>query len=365
MNRKILIFGGGLLAVIIIVVGIILFLNSKSKNAAEQQTETSTNTPVTKDGTTDTSTNSKIKKISDGAVISPVLSFDGKAIWFFTNDGHLYKVNLTSGLKQEFLLPAKLDIVDGIWPRQGNDFIIVSSGSGSKSFNYYNSDDKDKPDQKFITYPSSMKEVDFLPDGKHIAYNWVTDKGSTFATANFDATGFQNIVSLPDKDLNISVSSIGDKAFAYNKSGADGKLYFVSIAGKKITTLKTSQENGAIWSPDGRRFIWNLDSGDGSKNDKLWLGDAQSYTNKDLGLNGSIWKVSFDKDGQNLYVAANDGGSDSFWRISLGTLTKTKIFSSADAGSIKINATNLLVSDDGATLYFKNSDGFLYSIPAK
>ncbi len=364
MNRKILVFGGGMLGLIIIVVGFILFLNSKSKSATDNQTENNTDSALISDEEI-ASSNSKIKKLSDSPVIAPILSFDGKAIWFFTNDGHLYKVNLSTGLKQEYLLPARLEVLDGIWPKQGNDFIIVSSGSGSKTFNYYNSDDKDSADQKFITYPSNMKEVDFLPDGKHIAYNWVTTTGSSLAIATFDTKSFQNIVSLPDKDLNVTVSSRGDKIFAFNKSGADGKLYYVTVPDKKIVTLRTSQENGAVWSPDGRRFIWNLDSGDGSRNDKLWLGDSESRSNKDLTLNGSIWKVAFDKTGQNIYVAANDGGSDSFWKVNSSTLVKTKIFSGSDAGSMKINASNLLVSDDGATLYFKNSDGFLYSIPAK
>lgn len=381
MNKKILLIMGGVLGLIIVVAGFLLFLNTQNKKtAAIQTTDTSASTTTTTDASTSSGTDnssggniptggilSKVKKISDSAVIAPVLSLDGKSVWFFTSDGHLYKINLTSGLKQEFLLPSKLSISDAIWPGIGNDFIIVTGSGSAKTFNYYNDALKDSPDQKFLTYPNNVRQIDFLQDGKHIAYTWVTDKGATLALGNFDMKeAFENIVALPSPDLSVKVSPSGNRAFLFNVNNPqDGNLYYVSFKDKKLVTLHTSSENSVVWSGDGKRFIYNRDSGDGSKNNKLWLGDSSAISNKDISLNSAVNKTTFDKTGSNIFVAVSNGGSDDIWKVDASTLAKTKVFSASDAGSIKINATNLFVSDDGATLYFKNDDGYLYSVPIK
>lgn len=361
MNRKTLLFVGGILALVIAGLVVFLVLNSKSKNAAEQQsTDTTNNTTTTVPDTT-----SKLQKVSDTNVVAPILSYDSKAVWYFTPDGHLYKLNLSTGLKQEFLLPSKLDIVSAVWPRAGSDFIIVANKSGVRSYNYYNDDFKDNTDQKFYAFPDNVKDLDFLPDGKSVLYNSVVGKNSLLVIGSYDLKTSSIVVNMPDKDLRVAVSPDGSKALAYNKNNpTDGKLYLVSIADKKIiTTLKTSQENSALWSPDGKKFIWN--KANGLPNNELWLGDANAPINNDIGLAGSVSKVAFSSDNQTAYIAAPDGSGDSFWKVDLSTLVKTKIFSVSDANGTDVHASNLLVSNDGATLYFKNSDGFLYSIPAK
>jgi hypothetical protein len=375
MNKKILMIIGGILGLIIVIVGFLLFLNNKNKNTANVATTSTTDTSVVTDPAQKNQipangilASQKLRKLSDSTVIAPVLNFDGKAIWFFTStdDGHLYKVNVTNGLKQEFILPGKVNITDGIWPSVGNDFIVVTGSGAAKSFNYYNSDLKDSPDQKFLTFPQNIREIDFLQDGKHIAYNWVKDSSSSLAIANFDLKNFESIVNLPVPNLTIKVSPNGDRAFLYNDSDhASGKLYYVSFQAKKLITLATSTDNTVIWAGDGKRFLYNRDAGDGTKNNKLWIGNSEVISNKDISLNGSVAKATFDKSGDNVYVAISNGGSDDIWKVSTTTLVKTKVFSAADAGAIRINATNLFLSSDGATLYFKNDDGYLYSVPIK
>ncbi|GAC1413387.1 MAG: hypothetical protein NVSMB66_5210 [Candidatus Doudnabacteria bacterium] len=374
MNKKLMITLGGILGLIIIVVGFLLFLNGKNKSSSNQTASNQTADNSNQGGLLSSNTGtlpsggilSKVKKISDSPVVAPVLSLDGKAAWFFTPDGHLYKINLSSGLKQEFLLPSKIDITDAIWPGLGNDFIIVSGSGSAKTFNYYNNDLKNSPDQKFATFPNNVRQVDFLQDGKHIAYTWITSTSSMLAIANYDLKGYENLVALPSSDLTVKVSPSGVRAFLYNANNPqDGTLYYVSFKDKKLITLHTSTDNSVVWSSDGKSFIYNRDSGDGSKNNKLWLGDTSAITNKDLAISGAVNKSTFDRNGSNIYVAVPNGGSDDIWRIDTLTLVKTKVFNASDSGSIKINAKNLFVSEDGATLYFKNDDGYLYSVPIK
>ncbi|MDB4940398.1 MAG: hypothetical protein JWO40_823 [Candidatus Doudnabacteria bacterium] len=372
---------GGILIIIIAVVGVLLFLNSKNKSTAvnantpiaTDNTNTNTNTSTTPDPTNPVTTpvggilaSDKIKKLSDSSVVAPILSVDEKAVWFFTNDGHLYKVNLSTGLKQESLLPEKLTVSNAIWPQLGNDFIVVSGSGSAKTFSYYNSDLANTAGQKFGTFPANVHEIDYLQDGKHIAYNWVNGATSTLAIANFDLANYENIVTLPAPDLNIKMSPNGNRALLYNETNSgDGNLYYVSFKTKKLITLHTSMDNAAIWSGDGIKFLYNRDSGDGTKNTKLWLGDSDTATNKEIALNGSVSKATFDKSGNFVFVAVSNGDSDDIWKVDTKTLAKTKVFSGTDSGTIKINATNLFVSADDATLYFKNDDGYLYSVPIK
>ncbi|MBU6447598.1 hypothetical protein KGQ24_02025, partial [Patescibacteria group bacterium] len=56
-----------------------------------------------------------------------------------------------------------------------------------------------------------------------------------------------------------------------------------------------------------------------------------------------------------------DGLSEEVWKINLSTMSKTKVFTPAD-NDPAINSSHLLISSDGATLYFLNSDGYIYSV---
>lgn len=369
MNKRLLTILGGLAALIIVIIGFIYYVSSKNKSttpptdSSQAQNNTggdsgnSSNSGGNEQSAPPTST-SKVHRISDVTGLAPALSYDSKSIWFFTADGHLYKVNLATGLKQEYLLPQKVIIADAIWPISGDDFIIVSGSGTNKSFYYYDSANKN-----FITYPQNLKEMDFMPDGSKIAYNWVSGLNSELSIADKQAKNFQNIVSLPSADQTIKVSPSGTRAFTYDKSNPqDGKLNLVDLNAKTVVTIGTSNENSAVWSPDGKHFVYNRADGK-TKNNQLWLGDAQAVTNLPLHIEASVSKVAFDKDGSNIYIAAPtvDGLSETVWKVDVASLTKTQLFKPAD-NDPRINSSNLLVSGDGTELYFKNSDGYVYSI---
>jgi Tol biopolymer transport system component len=369
MNKKILIIAGSILGLIIIIVAFLLFLNGRNNSAADNQSTDQTENTNLPDGNSngilndsDTPSNSKIRKLSDGAVIAPALGFDDKAVWFFTADGHLYKVNLETGLKQEFLLPSTVSITDAIWPVTGNDFIIVNGNGTARTFYYYNSDLKDTANQKFITFPANVKSMDFLSDGKRIAYIWAGDKDAKLEIGDHDLKNYEVITTVPSSNLAIKVSPKGDRAILFDASNvSSGNFYLVSFASKKLIPIKTSMENTVKWSGNGVNFVFNKDEG-AVKSNKLWIGSSDKNEDHDTGLTSSVSKAAFDNSGNNLFVAVRDGDSDSFWKINTATLVKTKVFDAADAGNLTINANNLFVSSDGATLYFKNSDGYLYGI---
>ncbi len=375
--------GGTLLLIVVLVVSI-LIINSRKSQTTTNQTATD-NTASTgnpggglpgnnsgNSGNQNQNQNQPGKtavgpaKISDGPVIAPILSYDGQAVWYFTHDGHLYKENLSSGLKQEYILPSNPQIDNAIWPVTGNDFILETDSATGKTFTYYNSSTK-----KFLAYPKNLRSVDFMPDAKHIVYDWVADNGkSTLSIANSDSTGYKDIVDLPAADENVKAAPLAaaNKVLAYkDATPLDGTLNLIvfnaDLSNGKLTALKTTTNNAALWSPDGKSFIFNY-ADPTAKIPQLYIENVAAGTNTSLGLNTVVSKAAFDSTGRNLYVAVSsaDGTGDVIWHISLdsATLDKKPIFTSAQT---RVTATNLLVSPDNQTLYFKNADGYLYALP--
>src|SRR5689334_13781319 len=105
MNKKLFMIIGGVLLVIIVVGGVFAYLSGKNKSAVQNQTSdqttTDTSNTTSNTGASAGSASPLLKKITDAASIAPAISFDGQAVWFFTAEGNLFKVNVATGLKQE------------------------------------------------------------------------------------------------------------------------------------------------------------------------------------------------------------------------------------------------------------------------
>lgn len=329
----------------------------------KKTTTTPTPPPTTQDQTNNTPTDSNtntdsetpaetITKLSDTKAVSPAFSYTGNSIWYLTEDGHMYTINLISGLKKEYVLPANLSVTKVIWPAAGDDFIIVTDTSAAgRTFNYYDSVKK-----TFTQYPKNIRGVDFTRDGKGVIYNWITDKNlSGLTQANPDTSDHVPLMDLSDGDYDVKISSLGDKAFVYQyKNSKDGKLGYVDLTAKKLITISTGADNSAIWSPDGTKFLFNKPETDGGGDD-LWLGDLSSTTgDKNLGIKSVATKAYFDADGQNVYV----GVDKSIWKISVKDQKKIKVLDSSS--SVTLNPQSLIISNDGKIAYIWNSDGFLY-----
>lgn len=293
-------------------------------------------------------------KLSDVPVVAPALSYDGKAVWFFTADGRLYKIDLISGLQKEFLLPALLAVDQVIWPQEGNDFIVASGTPGNNVFDYYNGEQK-----KFVRYPNNIKGVDFLPNTKRVIYNWVNDDGKSELTeANSEAGAHQKLMDLAEGGFTIKTSPDGSKAFAFKEATPkDGKLNFINLGSKQTFVIRTSATNSAIWSPNSKNFVFNkLDAGN-SESRMLWIGSSESASaDRNLAINASADKVVFDRSGERMYVSSDEG---LLWMVNTSTYEKTQI---AIPGLTTLNAVNLLLSQDGSVLYYKAVDGYLYSL---
>ncbi len=372
----------GALLGLIIIVGIVIFIANRqpaaptlgqvvnqqasSASSANQADQAAAAAAAQNSAQAPASTTQKsstgIHKITDSQAIAPALSYDGQSMWYFTADGHLYKINLQTGLKQEFILPQKVSIVDAIWPSNGDNFVVASGSAGNQLFYYY-----DGAARQFIAYPSNIKGLDFMPNGSQVAYNWASGLTSEFSIADKTTKNHQTIVNLPVQGLTIKVSPLGNQAFAYDAANPqNGKLYYILVDSKKIITLPTALDDTALWSPDGKYFVYNRNSAavGAAKTGELWLGSSSEAKDTDLHIAAAVSKVVFDKSASSIYVVAPtlDGLSEEVWKIDLLTLDKTKVFKPADTDA-PIKANNLILSSDGSTLYYKNSDGYVYSLP--
>jgi Tol biopolymer transport system component len=369
MNKRILLILGGLLLLIAVTIGFISYLQQRGENIGsgnEQQEENNESSGSSDDKNdpengddTPSFKNPQLTKVTTGAAIAPALSFDGRSIWFFSTDGKLFKQSLGSGLRQEYVLPTKIEITSAIWPLIGSDFIVESSAGGNKNINYYDSEGK-----VYIPYPSNIKHVAFMPDGRRVIYNWVENNGrSTLSTADYDTKNFKTIVTLPQSDQVVKMAPSGNRVFTYRRSSEeDGYLNYIPMDNPKVIWIKTGLTNRAIWSPDGKKFLFNkLDTNNEQKDRKLWLGDITNATDQPLDLEGNPENAAFDSEQKFLYLAVPGQNGDSLWKVNLSSFEKREIFRSNEQE--KVQATDLLVTDDGSQLYFKNSDGLIYSIP--
>jgi len=383
MNKKALVFLGSILALIVITIGFILFVQFRAKkNNSSQLTSTDAsssssssssssdqNNPAPAPTPTPTPTPSPTPavpvpapgspvKLTDTAAVSPALSYDGTLLWYFTPDGHLFNVDLQTGQKKEYLLPNNYSVTKAIWPSVGNDFIVQSGSGSGRTFYYYDSQTK-----KFIAYPANVKAVDFMPDGLHVVYEWVdASNKATLSTANFDLTGHKTVLSLPTADdYVIKAASLRNRAFYYKDNAlADGKIYYANLDSGSTFAIKTAASNQVIWSPDSTHFLYNrLDKDGNTASNQLWLGDLDSSTDTALGVDGLPAKGAFDKTGAHLVLALpGSGGNDTLMIADTKTFQANNFFTGTG-----VSAADLAVANDAGTVYFKNSDGFVYSLP--
>ena len=345
MNKKILIILG-LIILLSFGAGAVLLMGKK-KNQPQPSAETKL----------------QISKLSDDQVVSPVVSYDGNAIWYFTEDARLFRVNTDGSGLSEFPLPELTagDFRNVIWPATGNDFIAVTSTNTGELKSYY-----DNLNQRYVALPLNIQSLDWLPDGRRAAYIWKSGDNATqqLVIADADGTGFRIIKDVFWPDLAVKASPAGGEVLLIRSQSKEdnNKIYKANLTTGQFETVIGDGENTAImWLPDGKKFLFSQNSGSASK---VLLYNFETRTQTDLNLATTLDKVMTDKDGRYLYAAVANKNSpagvskgDEFVKIDLLSFHQETYFSPEE----DIRARNLLQA--AGTLYFVNTrDGKLYYI---
>ncbi len=301
----------------------------------------------------------EIKELVDERAIAPISSFDGNAVWYFTANGRLFRVNTDGSGLSEFPLPQLTsgNLVDVAWPIEGNDFIAITATSAGEVKNYYDSVQK-----KYVALPANIQSFDWLPDGKRIAYVWKSGDNATqqLVMANADGTGFRTIKNVFWPDLQVKASPLGKEVLLIRSmiEGQVNKIYRANLETGAIDIVIDEGRNlDALWLPGGEKFIFAQDNI--TRIPRLFLYNFSSRQVVDLNVNTTLDKVVVNKDGKYLYAAApkKDNTGDEFVKLDLATYKLETYF---DPGE-DLRAKNLIMV--GNNLYFVNSrDGKIYYI---
>ncbi len=341
--------------------------NTAGDNANTQQQE-----PAGQSSTTPAAGLSpNIVKLTDDQVVSPVLFYNSAGLTYFDRQGGLYQAVLQDDAGQTVLvqkkkldIPAKPGISRILWPAKGDDFIAeLADASGKKSWSYFNS-----KTQTYTDLPPQVYSLDWMPSGDKILYIWLENNKATLNIGNPDTSGWQYLGDMWELDDALSVSPDGMQALYYQtgNASANNPVNSVSIDGKVWKGLvKTGQNFGVLWSPDGQKFLFGKKDGQ-TQQFQLWYYNLMSGEAKNLGLFTSADKAVWDKDSNIIYAAVPNTGSagsssltaDTFYRMDTTTLEKKPYTASSD---MAVDGRDLFLNAIGDKLFFRNAqDGGLY-----
>jgi Tol biopolymer transport system component len=309
-------------------------------------------------------------RLSDEAVVSPVLFFQGNGISYFNSSGQLFQTDLqitdTSVLlsnKRELPIVLKPGISRILWPQAGNSFIAEFDAAGKKTWSYY-----DSARGLYVDLPGQISTIDWMPTGDKIMYVWVNNGKANLSLANPDASGFQTLTDFFVLDNIIDVSPDGKNVLFYRNQTSDSTknaINMVSADGKNFSSaVKDGYNRGTLWSPDSKKFLFSRRDPATLKYE-LWVADVTTGEVRDLGFTTTEQKAVWSKDGQVIYAAVPKTGTagegltqDNIYRLNVSTMDKTEL----DPGTA-VDARDLFLSGSENILFFRNAqDNSLYYI---
>ena len=379
MNKKAIAILGGIFILIVATLGVIIYLRSSSKPDAVVIVDPATSTneeepidfpdpaepepvPAPVDGAA---------KLTDEAVISPALFFQGNGIAYFNTSGQLFRTDMTVSdntvllsNKTELTVPPKSDISKVLWPAIGNSYIAESGSGMAKNWNHYN-----PASGQYVALPSAVKSVSWMPSGDKIMFVWVDGNGrATLNLGNPDTTGYQTLTDFYDNDVWINVSPDGKYVGFYRTQTADmnkNGIYTVTADGQTWgNVVIDGYSRGILWSPDSSKLLFTkLDPS--TQKFVLWYADLSTQQTHSLGVNTSETKAVWTKDSQSIVVAVPTSGtvgqgvtSDTIYRMNVASGSREEF--SPGSG---VDAQELFLSMDETIVFFRNAqDGALYNL---
>ncbi|HMQ01578.1 MAG TPA: hypothetical protein PKD79_00695 [Candidatus Doudnabacteria bacterium] len=375
MNKKAIAILGVIFLLIVATLGVIIYLRSRGDSTPEPIPTPPT---IIQDPVIDfppfeepepVVPQANATRLTDEAVITPALFFQGNGIAYFNRQGQLFRTDMAvSGStvllsnKTELTIPAKAGISRILWPAVGSSFIAESGIGLARQWSYYN-----PATGEYVELPRQVKSLSWLPSGDKIMFVWVDDNGNaSLNISNPDTTDYQTLTELYDNDLEIYVSPDGQTVLFHRRQTTDmsqNGLFTVTPDGRTFDTITRDGYNrGVLWSPDSRKFLFTRRDLT-TQQYSLWFGDLASGEIRNLGLNTSETKAVWSRDSQSIVVAVPTSGtagtgvtSDTIYVMNV--LTSTREEYNPGGG---IDAQEMFLSLDEQIVFFRNAqDGALY-----
>lgn len=372
MNKKAIAILGGIFILIVAALGVLIY--QRSKKDPEPETPV-VETPIEETPVEETPVEPEASgmavRLTDDAVISPSLFFQGNGISYFDSEGHLYQTELSinDGVallsnKIERSIDLKPNMTKIVWPIAGNGFIAEFNSNTKPNWSYF-----DTNKGAYFNIPSQVYSLDWMPAGDKIIYNWVGNDGkASLQFANPDTSGYQVITDLFAPDNIVRVSPDGKKVLLYRAQTIDvtkNVINMVGTDGQNFTTVvKDGYNTGVKWSPDSTKFIFNKRDASSQKLN-LWLADVTTGTLKDLGVATSVAKTVWSKNSKIIYTGVPKTGipgqsltQDDMYKVTVETGEKQQF-----EPGVPVDMQDLFLSFDESVLFFRNAqDNSLYYI---
>ncbi|MBL8030496.1 MAG: PD40 domain-containing protein [Candidatus Doudnabacteria bacterium] len=383
MNKKAIAILGGIFILIIGTLGILIYSRSSStqnpdteQSVVENNTENSSQNTEPNPTTTPVTTQDKIHKLTDDQVISPVLTFEGDGVAYFTKQGLLYRASFVGGSnplqigeKKQLAIEQKTNLNKVIWPPNTQDFMLEYLNGAKKTYEFYNNEQG-----KFSLLPQEVYSLSYLPTGNKIYYVWSSQNGNdTVNVSDPNTENYKTLGEIWDKNAMVYVSPDGMNVAYYKDpatvSGAVNPLVLTDTEGKTWKKISGGFVKGILWSPDGKKLLFSKQDPSTQKF-QLWIYDLYTEDVRNLGLDTTPDKAVWALDNQTIYAAVpftqtaqNSGLTlDTFYKLSLQTLQATQYQSGdkqIDGEDLFLNHTQNNPTAD--KLFFRNGqDGGLY-----
>lgn len=302
-------------------------------------------------------------KLSDEAMLSPALFYQGNGIAYFTPDGRLFQATFqqNSGVQEltdfrELAVPAKASISKVIWPENGNNYLVeLVTGQGKRWAVYVSSKGE------YVDVPPQVVAIDWLPDGEQLVYFWTEPDGSaTMNVSPADMSTWDAIVDLWEPDNTMSIAPDGKTILYWRDitNGASNPINMVTADGKLFrSVVKDGFNFNVAWGPDSRQFAFNkLVNG----RTELWIGNMFTGQVLSTGLETSVEKTVWSLDGKTLLAAVpGSSGYDELYKVDVASAVSNIFPILGGIGS----AQDMFLSLDGTRLYYLDSaNGGLYYV---
>ncbi len=312
-----------------------------------------------------------VNKITDSAITG----FNGSQ-YYDQDSNQFYRIN-DQGLP-ELLTDKKFYEVEEVSWTKGGDKAILEYPDGSNILYNFNTGEQ-------ITLAPELESFNFDTSGHKLVAAWMSgeEDNNWIVSSNDDGTGMFLVEDLGDQLHNTDIGHSPDNqivALHRRYTGVEEQEVFpIGLHHENFRSF-TVQGAGftSKWSDSGSSLVYSVYNESNNYNPNLWVtnGSTNQLGDIKVSLNVATWpeKCSFSSEqtmfcavpqglprGAGLYPEIADRYPDNFYRLDLETGLKTLIASPiGEAGGY--SAHNLVVSDDGSTLYFTDNDGNLQSI---
>ncbi|KKQ42479.1 MAG: hypothetical protein US61_C0025G0009 [Parcubacteria group bacterium GW2011_GWE2_37_8] len=378
LNKRLIIF---ILAIsgVLIIAGFILWLLFKTPTKIPITEKPAPEEEITIPITPQTEGEFTIFKLSDVAVISPIIS-DNKVLYYSKLNGNVLKTDFEGKSIQPLTNIAIPNLITTVW-----------SFDKSQTINIYQENDVvkkvlfDFASQKATQLDSKIKSVSFAPNQNKIAYQFIDDSlgKNTITIADSNGLNWKDIFNIRMENIRLYWTKDNLLTLTSAPSGiVKGSALTIDTTPKIISLKKLISDIYGLtikYSPDGKNLIYSQTDQYGH-NPTLHLikeGGVAEKTN----LNTLSDKCAFSKN-NNIYCAIPkiiNGSlilpddfyknianfSDIFFKIDMANNKSSIIFDPADF-KYDFNASDLNISPNEDYIIFINKkDGLLYSIKIK